>query len=542
MPDETMPESERRRPLTVEEREKHQVEEAVEIAQEERIRRLVKEKPIGGGQEDEAPILPVPGAERYPFFARGYGMRQIERIEKAGTAEEMRFAFRRLLGGLEGLYGPYSYIISDQMRGLLDEKRWELIDKPQRGDGETKMLLEVERLRGEFDARADLNSALLIYEQSADDLGTLAGLFLKSKEYTLLGSKDVWETIFTAPFSKEGEKSFGDKIDEGMRWLTLIGISSGPKKLAEEISSKPWLSEMVSQEDQDWLAEIGNISAKEPSADRIEEIREFVLKKLGNDEAIERLAWRLFRMWGISNTFAKDKEIKEGKEKEILGGFPTADDLIKIFHPRLRRELQERAGHVHGPDETVKETPEVFLVDFLRFVRAPWEPKDETSCQEIRSFWELWWNEGKKLGELPWGELPMYAWYQYWLRVFFAGRSSTEGHAGLFEAVTKEGWEFRMMATPVSFRVMDKALNVVVGPWMITGGEYAQFANRTWGELNEMADAEKRRILDMIIRGAEDASKDPTDPEAKEWKGQETRRIRDAQEISRAPFGKAGKK
>jgi len=242
-------------------------------------------------------------------------------------------------------------------------------------------------------------------------------------------------------------------------------------------------------------------------------------------------------LWGIATTFAAGEV--DGKEK--LGGFPIADDRRKIFHPKLRRELEKRAGHLHGPDKTVKDTPLRLAVDFLRYLRTPFEPDDEMFCRNIRSFWELWWDEGKELGKLPWGEMPQYVWYDYCLRIFFAGRTSEGGFSGLFEAITREKWEASLLADPTAtHRTMNKAFNVVVGPWLVTGGEYAKFPDKTWGELKEMADAGKLMISDNIIEGGEASAKqDFSGKKAeKRWDSASKGEARRARESSGAPFAK----
>lgn len=543
MPDETM--TERQRPLTVEEREERQVQEAVEIAQEEQglsegrkreIREEVERRPIMGGRGPEAEN------GEPPFFVRGYGMKQVERMEKAETPDEWRRHFRRLLGGLEGLGGRFSYIIVDQVRGVLDEKKWELEDKSPRSTDEEDFLEEVKRLRGEFDSRNDLNTALGIFEEVADDLPSIAMLFLKSKDYILLDSKHIWETLFTAPPTKEKEPGFGDRIDKGMRWFTVLAMSFDKTRFKQELNNRPWLRDMVSQEDEQWIDQwqqwrqesLKNLFVADPPEDKLEEMRDFVQEKLGGDEAAEQLAWRIFRLWGLATTFAKGEV--DGEEK--LGGFPIADDRRKIFYPKLRRELEKGVGHLHGPDKTVKDTSPRLAVDFLRYLRTPYEPGDDVRCQDIHSFWELWWNEGKKLSELSWGEMPKYAWSDYCLRIFMAGRSSEGGFSGLFEALTKEKWDFSLMADPVTYRTMNKALNVVVGPYLIANGEYARYPNKTWKDLKDLADAEKRRILGVLINGAEDASKQDFSRERKRkrWKGDEKKDAKSAQEASGAPF------
>jgi len=140
MPDETMPESERRRPLTVGEREKHQVEEALRIAREEQglsekrkqeIREEVEEKPIMGGQgpgEEEAGRRMIEGAP-VPEAARLYGERiglypmegrdlveliSEAEIEEGGDVSEISGVFRQALAFREGLiFGPEGENIYD---------------------------------------------------------------------------------------------------------------------------------------------------------------------------------------------------------------------------------------------------------------------------------------------------------------------------------------------------------------------------------------------------------------------------------------------
>ncbi len=542
MPEENMVE-ERPKPLSAEERDELEVERAAEMAKEEqeaRIRKMVEERPIMGGQgpDEEEPAPLWPEGER-PFFVRGYGMKQVENMERAKTLEDMRFHFRRLLGGLEGLGGRFSYIIVDQTRGVLDEKKWELEDISPKSVEQEAFFEEVKRLREEFDARNDLNTALDVFEGVDDDLPSIAALFLKYKDYTLLDSKYVWGTLFKAPLTKEGEPAFGDKIDKGMRWFTALAMSFDEERFEQELNNRPWLRNMISQEDREWIRQwqlgLKNLFVADPPEDKLEEMRDFVLEKLGGDEAAEQLAWRIFRLWGIATTFARGEV--DGKEK--LGGFPVADDRRKIFWPKLRRELEAGAGHLHGPDKTVKDTSSRLAVDFLHYLRTPYEPEDDVSCQNIRSFWELWWNEEKKLGELPWGKMPKYAWYDYCLRIFFAGRKSEGGISGLFEALTREKWDASLMANPVTWREMNKAFNIVVAPYLITEGEYSRFPDRTWGDLNKMADAEKLRISELLVKGAAAASKQDFSKEKlkKRWGGEEANEAKAAQVASGAPFG-----
>lgn len=129
MPDETMTDPER--PLTAEERDEREVEEAARMAQEERIRRLVKEKPIMGGRgfgEEGARRRMVEGGP-IPEAARLYGERiglypmegrdLVESINEAevgegGDVSEISNVLRQALAFREGLiFGPEGENIYD---------------------------------------------------------------------------------------------------------------------------------------------------------------------------------------------------------------------------------------------------------------------------------------------------------------------------------------------------------------------------------------------------------------------------------------------
>lgn len=123
MPDEKMIDSERPRPLTAEERDELEVRRAAEIAQEERIRRSVKEKPIMGGApgEEEArrgmvEVGPIPEAAR--LYGERIGLYPMEgkdlveliseaEVGEGGDVSEIADVLRQALAFREGLiFGP----------------------------------------------------------------------------------------------------------------------------------------------------------------------------------------------------------------------------------------------------------------------------------------------------------------------------------------------------------------------------------------------------------------------------------------------------
>jgi len=409
--------------------------------------------PPGQPRKEQPPGV-SPEAERAVYEReRRRVERTVEVISHPGAdVLAVRRSARILLGWLEeGTERFNPYVVQDLDRGLVER----LASLEERGEkGELKQ--ELERLRKEIKAREALQGAYADWNYVRDDLKTLAETLFTAGWKTVPKASDfrILFNLSATPFRtkeeigdiaeepvveerwdeetqqwvvvkktrkrrrgvvslkgeiKEGEEPLGLKIDKGLRLYVALAIAKTPKsaendeEFLEFLQRKFFRDKSLEEvaEEREKAKRILGLSAEElenlvPLSDtavteEIASTREWIRNKVGREA--EEIAYKLFYIWELATQF----------NFEVDGEY--SDDSVKLAQVNEKRQKEWGEGEkcqTAGPPasigskrEDIRYYPDL-MVDFLQFVKSP---------EEDKNFWELWWEEGKTLGELPWEKL-----------------------------------------------------------------------------------------------------------------------------------------
>lgn len=296
---------------------------------------------------------------------------------------------------------------------------------------------------------------------------------------------------------KEADK-LGDNIDLAMRVYFVVGLTENPQAI-RELKGKPgWKILFPTEEDEkrllgdidQWyagvgskdgkiqktkahtkaykthkhrglLSRFGNIYARAEDAATMQELRATV-RELAGEEA-EEIAFRSMRMFGVAANMGSeyywDPDKKNWKIEQE--GFPQSDDMVRIMNTREWHLKNDAAGHPCGPKST-RGKYERLATDFFSFTTVD-TPKGK------RSLKEMWWGytdePAKKLGELPWDELPKDVLGKWFLRVFHAARKG-----GFFDKITNISWDPRTAGNPETWEQIKKDTNILISDAVVANG------------------------------------------------------------------------
>lgn len=448
MPDETMPESERRGPLTVEEREEHEVKRAAEIAQKERIRRLVKEKPIGGGQGPEEERIDDEWIRRQEQYARG--RRHSEIIRSAEKPKSILYAARQIVSSEESkeTVEPPNRWLRDNTREIINDRLGEArlrLNRELIGDWGLREIIygaTIDRKTGE-----KIIGEETLNEEELKEL--VSGLEIAGKEfwarYRLLEAyrqhrsagmdlEEITVKLFTSLY----------KVYPEAGWLKTIGQAK------ETLPNTERLGTMVDKALHTWC-DIGereeNVFNKERYESTYQEALDEVTSKIVGQEISEeerkhsllwqdaqnaaRLAEEIFRLFDLDVAYDKSEKPIDLKDQDAVrkwneglknfllhtpgagagewsfkGGM-NSGDIAKICHFILRQVNEFGRDHPRqiGAPAVVGCFPNL-TVDFMRMITVKAKTKEGVRPKIEKAFnlWTLWREKKIPFGDLPWGE------------------------------------------------------------------------------------------------------------------------------------------
>lgn len=441
-----------------------------------------------------------------------------------------------------------------ETRRILDKKETITIP-PRYSPEELKTIAETARkLEQEILARIEITTiGYYLYQSTFFSISGLASL---DARYTGI-STDKLRTLVSLGESKPGELlPFGDKVDAHLRLLCLIATIGGDrdksqdpigkdektkaeikardKKYYEEqrikldgfVDKQPqYLKDLINKEIEfqgekkngaDWLF---NASRKnlfsEPvrSTDDLKNLRDLLIKIVGGDtsdtQATGEIAHRLFRMWGIAAYYdCKSWKSGPGGERALVPfGAAVSDDTAGVQHFEQDRTKNLFDGYPHGPDATLGEYPDLmrsFLHSTVVGIRENPEDPEYRKLKNQRSLWELWWNDGRKLSELPWDKAGPAAWFRYNYQLGNIGK--------------KEKGVYAMAMTPLpaqklidveALRDLVKTIKLSITATTIHGGEIENWLKTQKPEVGEYTslddkflDPLREEIGELILIGA----------------------------------------
>lgn len=431
-----------------------------------------------------------------------------------------------------------------QIKKILDKKETVTIPALYTPDQLKKISETAEELRKEVLARTKIFIAYYLYQNSSFSLSLLAGL---DARYTGI-STDEWKTLVTLKETKEGEPAYGDKIDAGLRLLCLVAEIGGDKegggklnegdyrereeKLKQLIDKQPqYLQYLIktysATDDEDgkmksgveWLMKVSkkNMFAKPASGTYdLKEVRERLEKIIGGEgndtQTAVEIAYKLFRMWGIAahydhKSWKKDKKTGGGAFVPFGPAVSDCTAGLQYFESDRKKDLMD--GYPHGPDATLGKYPETIMKSFLHSTLCNMaedkEQQEKGLLKDTRSLWELWWNKGCKLSDLPWDRAGNGAWFRYNYQLSNIGKKEK----GLNDMVMTPLPAQKLMDTE-TLRDIYKAVKLSITAITIHRGEIEEFLRNEpgAGEYNSGALEEnfleplREKIRELVLIGA----------------------------------------
>lgn len=407
----------------------------------------------------------------------------------------------------------------------------------------------LERLHEEILIRTKLAIAWYLYRHSKPPgfavLDALAGL---GNQYTGISNKE-WQCLFSLGRTREGEIDLGDKIDTAVRLYTLLALGAKEelrltdkekKSLSEEEIEKrekemgdqtedkrrerivealkkqpPELAKLAA--DPEFVNQLVKLAGKNLFSKRTSgrgkslvgaEINDFVAETIQREKGYpkdarvaQELGRRVFFMWGIAAYFDSTDSI----------GPATSDVTARIQHFETFRGKQARKGFEHGPDATLGKYPETLISSFLHSTLYN-DHGNSQPLKNVRSLWDDWWREGKRLREISWDEVGADAWFGYNFTISNIGKKET----GLFDMI---------MSPPPGNKIIDieflrklkNTMDFAMHKIALFGGDITKWLEErrgqedekgklyeayTVGDVNEMMKEKEREIRELILIGA----------------------------------------
>lgn len=368
-------------------------------------------------------------------------------------------------------------------------------------------------------------------------------------DYTGISSEQ-WRDLVSMDSTIPGEITLGDKIDLGMRLHAVIAEGGGveefkneagkgrEERLREAIKGLPEETRKLVEADFKTLVSLAkkNIHTRPPSkmddvGDVRKWVREIINKGKTDDEltkegkvalvkdtkAGEEWSWRLFKMWGLAAHFdnrgTKVEEGFDGEFKYTPMGPASSDDMArKAYYFEARRAFEAGESIPHGPDATLGKYPNVLSSTFLHSTLVSgytYEGDKNTpegrKLKYTRSLYEIWWNKGKKLRDLPWNRVSDGAWFQYNYQLGYIGREKS----GFYALATTDNMERRAFTTG-SLRDIHDTVKKAIKDQSVHGGKIENWLanNPEAGELTGREFTEKfiepirKKCEELILIGA----------------------------------------
>ncbi len=464
----------------------------------------------------------------------------------------------------------------------MDEKIFQkterVVEPPLYSQDELKRIKETsEKLHKEILVRTKLMIAWYLYRYgNPPGFTSLSALAKLGGQYSGI-SNEEFQSLFSSEATTEGEVWFGDKIDLAMRLYCLIAMANKAdrnKSSSEEDASRadlvrrefakqpPGLSQ---HKDKDGLIKkILELGAKNVFCQRVEggdpatEIVNWTKTVIGGDlnenAAAVELGRRLFFIFGIAGHL----DYRKGKGPS---GPANTDATATIQHFESWRGDQAKKKYPHGSEATLGKYPETLISSF--FHSTFFYQNRSQKILEGKTLWEMWWDEGKTLKELPWGELAQGSWFSY--------------NFGLSN-LGKEKAVFDMMMEPLSMRELmrikplqelKRSIDRGVTEVTILGPEKKDWIDRirkeikalqedgyevnikekpedfTPKELGELLKVKRRQIFDLILTGAivenyRDAPGEAVKTIGFLYTGQETPQIEDGKTVFLSLMARVG--
>lgn len=373
-----------------------------------------------------------------------------------------------------------------------------------------KLAETCEGMGKELFTRERIFTASYLYNQAQGVLELLAKLFTDSR-YAWIGSSE-WKTLVSMSETPGEKISDGDKIDTFMRLYSLIGEGGGQgeyevnreKNVRTSLAHQPESFKQaigVVGNEEEFVKELidvasQNIFNRSPNSSvAFDRIRKWARDKVnGNKDdnnsstkATENWAWNLFFMWGLATHFDNRRldSDRKGGQFHAPNGWPSSDDFIKTQWFEAYRKREGEQGFSYGPDATYGRYPNKLTVSFMHSSETI--PRSAAVLKDMRTFWELWWNEGKLLRELPWDNIRENAWWRHNLNQYFGGREDK----GLYFLLTQSYWEKPKVMNIEFLREFVKILDYTLSPSTITGGEVQKW-------LGEVPSSERTRAEKLV--------------------------------------------
>lgn len=309
------------------------------------------------------------------------------------------------------------------------QKTERIVEPPLYTQEQLKQIKEAsERLHKEILVRTKLTIAWYLYRYGEPpgfvDLNALARL---GGRYTGISNKEFY-SLFSSEPTKEGETKFGDKIDLALRLFCLIAMAkkknrdessstedeTRKKNIEQALLKQP--PELSSRKD-DLLGKILELGGKnvfcqrveggDPVTEMVDWIKGVIKGDPDDSAAAVELGRRFFFIFGIAAHF-------DYREEKGPSGAANSDVTATIQYFNSWRRDQAKNKYPHGPDATLDKYPETLISSFFHSTIL-YEKKDQRDPKvtEGKTLWEIWWDEGKRLRELPWSKLAEGAWFGY---------------------------------------------------------------------------------------------------------------------------------
>lgn len=488
-------------------------------------------------------------AERYKFGESAYPYDEDGRQKVSLSQEQARILKR-----------------NSDIRKILKKKETITIP-PGYSTKELKAIAETARnLEKEISVRMKIAVAYYLYKFSEPPgFAVLNALASLGSRYSGINTEE-WKFLFSLDKTKEGEMTFGNKIDTAMRLYTLIALGKKENLKLTDEEKRGLTEEQIEEKEKeekgnmkiqrrekiievlrkqpgslagradgpvfvDQLVEFAgkNIFCKRISGKGqtlvVQKIRDFVKETIGGDEsdtkAAEELGWRIFFMWGIAAHF-------DHREGEGPSGPPNSDVTARIQHFEAFRKKQAKKGIEHGPDATLGKYPESLISSFLHSTLYNNSGNNQL-LRNVGSLWDDWWRGGKRLGDekFHWDEVGADAWFGYNFTLLNIGKKEK----GLFDMAMSPLPAQKLIDVEV-LRELKNTVDLATHQISVFDGDLAGWLERmkgrkdakgklytdyTVGDAKGLLNAQKKQTRELILLGALTAAYQANNQAYQEW-------------------------
>lgn len=422
----------------------------------------------------------------------------------------------------------------DSEVGRIFQKRVVVVEQPLYDPEQLKEIKETsEKLHREILVRTKLMIAWYLYRYgNPPGFTSLSALAKLGGQYAGISNKEL-QTLFSLEATTEREIGFGDKTDLAVRLFCLIAMAkrkdrdkSDPAEdmarerlIKEALAKQPPKLSLYKDKLLERILELGGenvfcqrVVGGDPATGIVDWIKSVIGGDPDDTAAAVELGRRFFFIFGI----AAHLDYREGKGPS---GPANTDATATIQHFESWREDQAKKKYPHGSEATLKKYPETLISSFLHSTFL-YRNRDQ-KVTEAKTLWEMWWEGGRRLSELPWGELAEGAWFSYNFALSNLGKEKS-----IFDMMIEPLSMRELMKTKLLLQELKRSIDRGVNEVTILGPEKKDWVERirkeikalqedgyevnigkkpedfTPKELENLLKIKRRQIFDLILAGA----------------------------------------